>query len=1537
MRPSARLLAVVACATVLLVPTGLMTEALSPALSTSGHAAPTHGLLGTPSLGRSSPSGMGGADPSGATARIPNEDSATYGASLGCQHADRSGSSPGWLSPPGTSVPVTPAAGVDLSSSLSGPTAPSVSAIVHGAISHGVCANVIFPPRAPASSAQLAQARASGVVAPLFNGTPAPIGLADYGLRVDNGTTVAANLATTSLRADVDENATGIRPVDLYNAELGADAYAIQLNAVLTNVVLFGDPGFQFWTQNVFEYSPGSREAYLITNIWNFSGPTYRFNAIYSHGPNGVPYVYGIFYVSETAFSNVTYPFNLSLYLNSTLVSGRDAVLLGAVLSGPGESINTQFDYLVFNSTLPTTRPLSAPAEFSANSSGYDLMGVTNDFELDVGGPGGGSQATLLAADAGLGLAYWNGTAARYLPVPSALNYGGETAETATGATVTWSDAPGGPQGLSTYGVMTTGPAFLAGLWNASGAEGAYPVTIESSPSNAFEVFTPEMRSPWTSLTTSLLVAPGYRTHYQEAYDPALGAPILFGGLDTFNDIQYNDTWEFSAGRWTDLNVIGPPGRLGAGFVYDPALGGLVLFGGETIPSLASGFHLLNDTWLFNGSGWQQLHPARAPSPRVYSAVAYDAADAEIVLFSGGRGTGQTPWTVYNDTWTFRSGQWTNVSKAVGPAPMGRLEASAVYDEADGYVLLVGGKTSNYYPVACPYPYADEWTFSGGRWSPLAPAGRAPPPGEGTAWFDSATQTTYFYEGTENLTSEGGLCAALGGDVYGYSGGIWRLVAAADVPGAPVPRHAATIVDDQADHVELLFGGQQTANQSALGDTWLFNPNVTAPLVQPRFIPEPSVAVAVVTDTFWLAPGNYSLETELSGYTPLVTALNVTGPLTVPIALAPDPALGIYTPLWAWSDSQLAAISTSGTGVPSEPYVLENVQPGPIGQVFGVYNPFGYAAYAGILLLDTRASTEVVDPASFATETNAFSGPGPVFPELDTPPLCFWNVSGVALLDGKSIGANTTFFSSFAPFKVMFYDSSNNLIAENSFGGIFGDLLMEAGPTSAGEFAGPSGNNTIWGNTFEAGGAMGLVEVESNDRVYNNAFYSNQTACQPGNPLAANYCWPVFAPVPTLNNTWNISVQASSNVHLAPGFPLIPLTGSIIGTTWQGGNFWWNYGVYPNSYADFPYDDGLNSSLLITVYITGGGDYAPLTHAYLYTVTLEAVDLSQGNAWRGWVANSTTLLEEFGTLADNRTNTHVVYLPNGTYTCLAKPPNYLDLEPLNTTFVVSGGNLTVAFAFPILHYQVEFVAESIPVTYIWVYGWTIELNGTFERFHSRTVNFTEPSGVYPLVVSGPAGYQAHYLIGPPPEGLLHVTQNATVPIVLYPGKTPALTFAEKGLPKRTNWCTELDDEQQCSTSSTIVYANLTPSVYNYSVTSPAAGWNITGKVGHSLVILTNGAVQSWDLLKRTTVATRFIAHLYPVTFVETGLSAGRWSVKIDGFAISAAAGAPIVFSLPNGTYAYKVGARAGYHSSGVPSPVVVSGGPASVLVTFAKG
>ena len=130
------------------------------------------------------------------------------------------------------------------------------------------------------------------------------------------------------------------------------------------------------------------------------------------------------------------------------------------------------------------------------------------------------------------------------------------------------------------------------------------------------------------------------------AYDPATEQLILFGGL-TLNGVptDRNDTWVWNGTDWEELTPpTKPSARSNASIAYDAAAERLILFGGYTTAE-----HPLGDTWAWNGTDWKNSTPPTNPSARSIAAMAYDAPREQVILFGG---AGESPGAL-GETWAF--------------------------------------------------------------------------------------------------------------------------------------------------------------------------------------------------------------------------------------------------------------------------------------------------------------------------------------------------------------------------------------------------------------------------------------------------------------------------------------------------------------------------------------------------------------------------------------------------------------------------------------------------------------------------------------------------------------------------------------------------------------------------------------------------------------------------------------------------------------------------------------------------------------------
>jgi PKD repeat protein len=245
---------------------------------------------------------------------------------------------------------------------------------------------------------------------------------------------------------------------------------------------------------------------------------------------------------------------------------------------------------------------------------------------------------------------------------------------------------------------------------------------------------------------------------------------------------------------WANLTGavgVAPSGRsFSTATVYDPVDHYSIVFGGYT-----NRHTYLNDTWTYASGHWTNLTPVHSPPPRDHASLAYDARDGYVLLF-GGTGPGGF---YYNDTWKFVGGTWTNITPAVSPGA--RWAAAMSYDPRDREVVLYGG--------CLIAELSDTWTFAAGNWTQLHPS--SAPAGRGGADFayDPADGFMTLFGGDNG--------SLIYNDTWWYANGTWEQVLTTVSPPA---RHAGTFAFDATIEQMVLFGGG-TAN-GVVNDTWWF-------------------------------------------------------------------------------------------------------------------------------------------------------------------------------------------------------------------------------------------------------------------------------------------------------------------------------------------------------------------------------------------------------------------------------------------------------------------------------------------------------------------------------------------------------------------------------------------------------------------------------------------------------------------------------------------------------------------------------------------
>jgi hypothetical protein len=309
--------------------------------------------------------------------------------------------------------------------------------------------------------------------------------------------------------------------------------------------------------------------------------------------------------------------------------------------------------------------------------------------------------------------------------------------------------------------------------------------------------------STWTDLSKATgFTDPSARYTAMMTYDPIDGYVLMFGGYGNSGSVA--DTWAFDNGTWSNLGASGPSARYIGGMTFDAADGYVLLFGGY------SGSTYYNDTWSFVHGQWTQITSSvHAPSPRWRMVMAYDPVDKYVVLFGGTDSSG----TPLSDTWTYVSGNWTDISSKVKGTPPGTYRAAGVWDDRDGYLVMFGGCTGS----SCPTQ--NTYTYVGGNWTDRTSTdGKAPSARLYTQMaYDNATGYVLLLGGASTISGP------VLNDTWAFENGTWYSQVA-NVSTAPPVRGYEMMAFDPSLGAVLLYGGY--TETTILSDSWAFGPPV---------------------------------------------------------------------------------------------------------------------------------------------------------------------------------------------------------------------------------------------------------------------------------------------------------------------------------------------------------------------------------------------------------------------------------------------------------------------------------------------------------------------------------------------------------------------------------------------------------------------------------------------------------------------------------------------------------------------------------------
>ncbi len=551
----------------------------------------------------------------------------------------------------------------------------------------------------------------------------------------------------------------------------------------------------------------------------------------------------------------------------------------------------------------------------------------------------------------------------------------------------------------------------------------------------------------------------------------------------------------------------------------------------------------------------------------------------------------------------------------------------------------------------------------------------------------------------------------------------------------------------------------------------------------------------------YLPTGWYTIEVLLSGYEPVIQQVDLTDAQAPDIHLSPMASTGAYTPDWAFSNSDLANLSVSalntvptGAGTSGSPYIISapapNVgmvtsisggqvqigEPGSLSWLFSNLNDYTFTVWIGAFINSTTAVTQFNPAPSFPMiyptwQYSSLENPSWWLPLTDGFQYYLLNTQNLAVIGATDLYAWANSEAT-TIYEVIVNNGANDLIAGNHFNVTNRGVDFTGGGTTDTSTINGAGvtfqydsktRNVVWGNTFVPDPLSSpytgfepfttqdaMTFGEAFDRVANNAFdaYSSTVNATANAAATDTTFWNVtcvsgYHPLSqeTYPGTGATGVcEPLSNSMSLDGYTMM---GSIVASTYQGGNFWAAYGNEPNPYANIPFKartTGLTTPAAGEIAATSYpyfGDTAPLITYPVSELTFKETGLPSSATTTEFtmrITNATSHYAWLNTSATSATPAGCVagtvcvnfYVPFGTYTYVATPPSGYGANPAtgSVSFTTPSTLVTVTFA---VGYAVTFTETGLPASTRWYVNTTgqTSLTGT-----GTTLTQTLPSGTY---------------------------------------------------------------------------------------------------------------------------------------------------------------------------------------------------------------
>ncbi len=714
--------------------------------------------------------------------------------------------------------------------------------------------------------------------------------------------------------------------------------------------------------------------------------------------------------------------------------------------------------------------------------------------------------------------------------------------------------------------------------------------------------------------------------------------------------------------------------------------------------------------------------------------------------------------------------------------------------------------------------------------------------------------------------------------------------------------------------------------------------------------------------TYFLSPGNYTGQALASDYQPMYNEISISAKtggssISVPsISLIHNDSYGGYTPLFAFSNSQLANITISGNGTASSPYILVP-QYVLIDPIFGQINDFGFPVFPGVFLMGT---TDYVSTFGEPQAHTIVSQIG-----LDTMPYFFFSAQNVSIVGNTVSGVLYPSFYGFLAGEVTFWNSSNDMVINSMFSSYVGIAFNSSMDITVGnsEFFSSAAysayGNTNFANDLFRSGSF-LEDYYSNDSLVGNVF------------THGSEIFPYFATVSMRGNVLESSYLVAENSSITESydqynFSEVLLFGSILhdkGTSFGYSlQLFWDSTTYVTSlllnnaeelvYGTISYFNATSmyynflESLNSTIHMntdTSNWSFYELLSSNVMVLSAYEIDPE----YLVLMGNITFMSsQEMGIFYESlEANTSVVSstVSMGPYFTYTRTPfpwffetyygsnNFVKDSIMTNNFTMNKAEYTLFSTVELPLNTVTFVGGANTVSgttfstingdqatdLIIQYGSNKVVDNTFTSTNVSLNGNLYGAGSSLIVYGG-----VNVISG---NTFVTINSPAASSFLKYgdvsSGQSQFLysvTFTENGLPSGTPWTLNFNGTTYTTSNSS--YTLLVPSG-NYTYTASSPGYvSVSGTV--------------------TVVSSSVYVNIpfkaqprYLVTFNETGLpSSTLWTVILNGQSMSSQTN-NVTFDMYNGTFDYSIVQVSGYHSVPVNGTVTVDGSHAYVSISW---